>query len=143
MLTLNKISAAKDALHYYTNQDNYYLSDRDSLNSLSRWIGRGAQKLQLSGEIEPSQFLQLLDGQLPSGQLLGIIDKGVRQHRPGTDVTLSAPKSVSILALVGQDERLLQAHQEAVNITFGRIEQLAAEARITFNGETTFEKPVI
>ncbi|HBD4825219.1 TPA: conjugative transfer relaxase/helicase TraI [Legionella pneumophila] len=140
MLTLNKISAAKDALHYYTNQDNYYLSDRDSLNSLSRWIGRGAQKLQLSGEIEPSQFLQLLDGQLPSGQLLGIIDKGVRQHRPGTDVTLSAPKSVSILALVGQDERLLQAHQEAVNITFGRIEQLAAEARITFNGETTFEK---
>ncbi|HAT7956507.1 TPA: conjugative transfer relaxase/helicase TraI [Legionella pneumophila] len=140
MLTLNKISAAKDALHYYTEQDNYYLSDRDSLNSLSRWIGHGAQKLQLPGQIEPSQFLQLLDGQLPSGQLLGIIDKGVRQHRPGTDVTLSAPKSVSILALVGQDERLLQAHQEAVSITFGRIEQLAAEARITFNGETTFEK---
>lgn len=140
MLTLNKISAAKDAVHYYTDQDNYYLSDRGSLNSLSRWIGNGAQKLQLSGQIEPSQFLQLLDGQLPSGQLLGIIDKGERQHRPGTDVTLSAPKSVSILALVGQDERLLQAHQEAVNITFGRIEQLAAEARITFNGETTFEK---
>lgn len=140
MLTLNKISAAKDAVHYYTTQNNYYLSDRDSLNSLSRWIGNGAQKLQLSGQIEPSQFLQLLDGQLPSGQLLGIIDKGERQHRPGTDVTLSAPKSVSILALVGQDERLLQAHQEAVTITFGRIEQLAAEARITFNGETTFEK---
>ncbi len=55
-------------------------------------------------------------------------------------MTLSAPKSVSILALVGNDERLLKAHQEAVRITFARIEQLAAEARITFNGETTFEK---
>lgn len=140
MLTLQKIGTANDALHYYTNQDNYYLSDRDSLNSLSRWLGKGAEKLNLSGVIEPTQFLKLLNGELPSGQLLGIMKKGVRQHRAGTDVTLSAPKSVSILALVGKDERLLKAHQEAVKITFNRIEQLAAEARITFNKETTFEK---
>jgi conjugative transfer relaxase protein TraI len=140
MLTLNKIGAAKDALHYYTDQDNYYLSDRESLNSMSAWLGKGAEKLNLSGVIERTSFLKLLSGELPSGQLLGIMVKGERQHRPGTDVTLSAPKSVSILALVGKDERLLKAHEEAVHITFNRIEQLAAEARITFNKETTFEK---
>ena len=140
MLTLKKIGGAKDALHYYTNQDNYYLSDRESLTSMSQWLGNGAKKLNLSGVIEPTQFLKLLDGELPSGQLLGVMNNGIRQHRPGTDVTLSAPKSISILALVGKDERLLKAHNEAVNITFKRIEQLAAEARITFNKETTFEK---
>ncbi len=74
MLTLNKISAAKDALHYYMDQDNYYLSDRDSLNNLSNWLGKGAEKLNLSGTIEPSDFLQLLDGELPSGQLLGVMN---------------------------------------------------------------------
>ncbi|MCE3043700.1 conjugative transfer relaxase/helicase TraI [Legionella sp. 16cNR16C] len=140
MLTLKKIGGANDALHYYTNQDNYYLSDRDALNSMSRWLGNGAKQLNLSGVIEPEQFLKLLSGELPSGQLLGIIENGERKHRPGTDVTLSAPKSVSILALVGKDERLLKAHEEAVGIAFERIEQLAAEARITFNKETTFEK---
>lgn len=140
MLTLKKIGGAKDAVHYYTNQDNYYLSDRESLTSMSQWLGNGAKKLNLTGVIEPTQFLKLLNGELPSGQLLGVMEKGVRQHRAGTDVTLSAPKSISILALVGKDERLLKAHNEAVNITFKRIEQLAAEARITFNKETTFEK---
>lgn len=140
MLTLKKIGGAKDALHYYTNQDNYYLSDRESLTSMSQWLGNGAKKLNLTGVIEPTQFLKLLEGELPSGQLLGVMEDGVRKHRPGTDVTLSAPKSISIIALVGKDERLLKAHNEAVNITFKRIEQLAAEARITFNKETTFEK---
>ncbi|HEM6962653.1 TPA: conjugative transfer relaxase/helicase TraI [Legionella pneumophila] len=140
MLTIKKIGNAGDAQHYYTSKDNYYLSDRESLNSLSTWMGKGSQKLELSGMVNPEQFLKLLHGELPNGQLLGAVENGARKHRPGTDVTLSAPKSVSILALVGKDERLLKAHQEAVEITFNRIEQLAAEARVTFNKETVFEK---
>lgn len=140
MLSIKSIGQSQSAQHYYTSQDNYYLTDKDSLKDLSYWLGDGAKRLNLSGVVEPKPFLNLLNGELPNGQQLGIIKDGERKHRAGTDVTLSAPKSVSILGLVGQDKRIIEAHQKAVSITFKRIETLAAEARITFNKETTFEK---
>nr|MBN5937220.1 conjugative transfer relaxase/helicase TraI [Legionella anisa] len=139
-MSIKSIGQSQSAQHYYTSQDNYYLTDKDSLKDLSYWLGDGAKRLNLSGVVEPKPFLNLLNGELPNGQQLGIIKDGERKHRAGTDVTLSAPKSVSILGLVGQDKRIIEAHQKAVSITFKRIETLAAEARITFNKETTFEK---
>ena len=36
------------------------------------------------------------------------------EHRAGWDATFSAPKSVSLTALVGGDERVRQAHRESV-----------------------------
>lgn len=140
MLTIQPLGQASDALHYYSSKDNYYLKDKDSLKESSYWIGKGAAKLKLSGIVEQNQFLQLLNGELPNGEVLGIVKNGQRQHRSGTDVTLSAPKSVSILALAGKDTRVIEAHKKAVAMTFSRIEAMAAEARITFNKQTTFEK---
>ena len=46
-----------------------------------------------------------------TGQRRGI------HHRPGRDVTLSAPKSVSLMALVGGDDRIVAAHDRAVTRT--------------------------
>ncbi|STX81271.1 putative conjugative transfer protein TraI [Legionella busanensis] len=140
MLTIKPLKKAKDAQHYYSEKDNYYLTDKDTLKDSSLWMGNGATELGLRGVVEPSRFLSLLNGELPNGKALGIVKNGVREHRAGTDITLSAPKSVSILALVGQDERIIRAHQTAVQTTFLRIEAMAAEARITFNKETAFEK---
>lgn len=140
MLTIQPLGKAADALHYYSSKDNYYLKDKDSLKESSYWIGKGAGKLNLSGVVEQDQFLKLLNGELPNGEVLGIVKNGQREHRSGTDVTLSAPKSVSILALVGKDTRVVEAHKKAVAMTFERIEAMAAEARITFNKQTTFEK---
>tara|TARA_B100000678_G_scaffold291638_1_gene310256 strand:+ start:26550 stop:32435 length:5886 start_codon:yes stop_codon:yes gene_type:complete len=140
MLTIKPLGKAADALHYYSSKDNYYLKDKDSLQESSYWIGKGAGKLNLSGIVEQEQFLKLLNGELPNGEVLGIVKNGQREHRTGTDVTLSAPKSVSILALVGKDTRIIEAHKKAVAMTFARIEAMAAEARITFNKQTTFEK---
>src|ERR687884_1765629 len=37
------------------------------------------------------------------------------EHRAGWDATISAPKSVSLAALVGDDERVRDAHRESVN----------------------------
>ncbi|HBF07266.1 MAG TPA: hypothetical protein DDW29_03370, partial [Gammaproteobacteria bacterium] len=91
MLTIKPLGKAADALHYYSSKDNYYLKDKDSLQESSYWIGKGAGKLNLSGIVEQEQFLKLLNGELPNGEVLGIVKNGQREHRTGTDVTLSAP----------------------------------------------------
>lgn len=139
MLSIQPIKSAKDASKYYTG--NYYLSDAGSAELPGRWYGRGADLLGLEGDVSPDMFLQLLEGRLPTGDHLGVIDKnGELQHRPGTDLTFSAPKSFSNLALVGGDKRLIEVHNTAVRETMDVVEKLAAEARITINRKTGFEK---
>ncbi len=61
---------------------------------------------------------------MPDGPHLGKRGKdGEIQHRPGRDVTMSAPKSVSLMALMGGDERIVEAHDLAVRTTLGWIEK--------------------
>ncbi|OJY48525.1 MAG: conjugative transfer relaxase/helicase TraI [Legionella sp. 40-6] len=141
MLSLYPLKNAKEAGHYYMEQDNYYLSEKDPLE-ISYWQGKGAAILGLTGAVKSEDFLNMLEGKLPNGDVLGIIlnKDGKRQHRPGTDLTFSAPKSISLIGLVGRDERLIKAHEEAVKLTIAHIEKLAAEARLTVNGETIYEK---
>src|SRR3546814_19683876 len=57
-------------------------------------------------------FRELLDGKV-AGEQLGTFRDGRLEHRPGWDVTLSAPKSASIMAAVAGDRRLIVAHCEA------------------------------
>ena len=141
MLSIKPITNAASASQYYSAKDNYYLSDKEARDLSTGWYGKGAVDLNLSGEVRPELFLQLLQGRMPSGQQLGkVAQNGEVEHRPATDITLSAPKSVSILALVGGDKRLLEAHNQAVRDTLDVIESMAAEARITIGGETSFEK---
>jgi len=141
MLSIKPVKSALGAAKYYNAEDNYYLADMESLDKASSWYGKGALTLGLTGVIEREAFISLLKGKLPSGQQLGITnDKGEINHRPATDVTLSAPKSVSLLGLVGGDERLIKAHEAAVAKTLDAIEEQIAEARITEKGETRFIK---
>jgi conjugative relaxase-like TrwC/TraI family protein len=60
------------------------------------------------------------------------------EHRAGWDATLSAPKSVSLTALVGGDERVRDAHRESVQVALGELEHYV-QARIGRNhpAETT------
>ena len=51
-------------------------------------------------------------------------------HRPGRDVTLSAPKSVLLAALVGGDLRVVDVHDRAVAATLACIEGNTAETRM-------------
>lgn len=141
MLSIKPIINAASASEYYSAKDNYYLSDPESLDKSTDWYGAGATDLNLSGQVSPEVFLQLLQGRMPSGQQLGKVGaNGEIEHRPATDITLSAPKSVSILALVGEDKRLLDAHNQAVRDTLDVIERMSSEARVTIGGETGFEK---
>lgn len=60
------------------------------------------------------------------------------EHRAGWDATFSAPKSVSLTALVGGDQRIREAHRDSVRIALNELEQYT-QARIGGNhpAETT------
>ena len=92
--TISAISSSAQASSYYE-ADDYYAGDG---LSPSEWQGAGADVLGLSGKVERDQFREMLDGKMPGGQQLGTVRDGEVQHRPGWDVTMSAPKSVSIMA---------------------------------------------
>ena len=55
---------------------------------------------------------------------------GALEHRPGRDLTFSAPKSVSLAALIGGDGRIVEAHDRAVKRTLSWVERNVAETRM-------------
>ena len=83
---------------YYVEQlGRYYL---DAGEPAGRWLGRQAEALGLVGDAAPDDFLALMAGREPAtGEQLGRL-YGDRSAR-GYDVTMSAPKSVSVLWAVG------------------------------------------
>jgi conjugative relaxase-like TrwC/TraI family protein len=138
MLSTEAIGNASQAKHYFLEQDNYYIEDREA-KERSDWWGKGAKALELSGEVDAEVFTTLLKGQLPHGQQLGVKLEGDIKHRPGFDLTFSVPKSVSLLALMGDDKRILGAVQQAVDKALAQIEQGCAQARVTQEGVTIYQ----
>jgi len=128
--TLVKLTDPAAAAAYYE-ADDYYTGDA---KAPSRWHGRGARALGLDGEVEPEAFAAMLAGKLPDGTALGTTRHGRNEHKLGWDLTFSAPKSVSVLALVAGDRRLLDAHDRAVVAALDYAERHAAVTRIR-NGE--------
>lgn len=132
--SVSALTSSAQAGSYYE-ADDYYAGDG---LSPSAWQGKGAQDLGLSGEINREQFRNLLDGKV-AGQQLGTMRHGKIDHRPGWDVTLSAPKSVSIMAEVAGDRRLIVAHGQAVNTALSHIEQYMAATRVREDGAVNRE----
>ena len=126
-----------------------YWKQGDSI--LGEWQGQLAEHYGLAGAIDAKDFARLSEGQDPrSGAQLvrhrtgqgyttadGNTVKPVK-HRAGWDATFSAPKSVSLTALVGGDDRVRFAHREAVTIALTELERYT-QARIGGNhaAETT------
>ncbi|WP_187984185.1 MobF family relaxase, partial [Klebsiella pneumoniae] len=116
------VKSAGSAGNYYTEKDNYYV-----IGSMEeRWQGKGAELLGLEGKVDKQVFTELLQGKLPDGSDLTRIQDGVNKHRPGYDLTFSAPKSVSMLAMLGGDKRLIDAHNRAVTVALNQVESLAS-----------------
>ena len=128
--SIGKIASPSQGATYFE-RDGYYGRDDPAHKEASAWAGRGAKELGLSGPVDSDAFRTVLEGKVPGGRQLGRKDlEGNIQHRPGRDVTLSAPKSVSLLALVGEDERIVDAHDRAVGRTLAWIEKNAIETRM-------------
>jgi conjugative relaxase-like TrwC/TraI family protein len=131
MLTLARISSGEAAASYYE-QDDYY---SENGRAPSAWYGRGAAALGLAGEVDRDTFRRALDGHLPSGIVLASGQSGAR--RSGWDLTFSAPKSVSMQALIAGDQRLITAHEKAVEEALRFVEKRIAGYRETVNGDVT------
>jgi conjugative relaxase-like TrwC/TraI family protein len=127
--TISALTSAAQAASYYE-ADNYYA---EGGLAPSEWFGKGAHELKLAGAVDRAQFANLLTGQV-SGQELGTVRDGVWEHRPGWDMTFSAPKSVSVLAEVAGDRRLIAAHERAVKTTLELAETHLSATRIREDG---------
>jgi conjugative relaxase-like TrwC/TraI family protein len=136
MLSIYTLKSAAEASKYYQ-QGDYYANE--SAQAHSQWLGKAAQHWGLQGSVEFDTFRNLLQGHLPSGDEMIQVKKGVH-HRPGYDFTFSAPKSLSILALVAGNTEVLKAHQEAVQETLLKMENQYAACRNKKNGNITLEK---
>ena len=130
MISMGSVGGAGAAASYYT-KDNYY-TDRDAAEA-SGWVGVGADAAGLEGPVDEAQFKALLEGRLPDGSLVPAALNGA--HAAGMDMTFSAPKSLSLLAYVGGDTRLLEANMAAVKSTLAWAEKNLAETRISKNGK--------
>ncbi|NLS25090.1 ATP-dependent RecD-like DNA helicase [Sphingomonas sp. S2M10] len=124
---------AANISRYYTIGD-YYTKGGDEP---SEWGGRIAADLGLSGRVDPKQFEELLAGKVGDQQLGRRRKEGI-QHHPGWDFNVSAPKSVSILALVTGDDRIIAAHEKAVTSALTYLEE-HAELRRRVEGEVVHE----
>ncbi|ECC4732744.1 conjugative relaxase [Salmonella enterica] len=139
MLSVSKVKSVAQASSYYNSPDQYY--DKDSGDITSRWGGNGAEQLGLEGPVSPEDFVRLLEGRIsPDVQLGKNGGDGTIEHVPAWDFTLSAPKSVSVLALVGNDKRLIDAHIKATAETMKFIEKEYALTRISNGGTAEYTK---
>src|SRR5579871_1701987 len=147
MVTISKPISAGQAQLYHREEfanarENYYTEGE---RVLGEWQGQLAERWGLSGDVQEQQFIRLSEGQHPdTGEQL-VRHQVAREytdsrggkvhsmeHRAGWDATFSAPKSVSLTALVGGDERVREAHRQAVDTALDELERYT-QARIGGN----------
>ena len=125
MFTMAKLRDGSTYLANHLSANDYY-SENESI--AGEWIGQGAERLGLAGRgigAHDEAFERLRCNRHPlNGRKL--------TARTGAgriaflDFQCSAPKSVSLLAVTFGDERLRQAHRDAVGVAFAELERFAA-----------------
>lgn len=121
MLSIAPIKNSGDAKRYFE-PEQYYQQD-NMLAQHTAWFGVGAEALGLTGAVGMERFRELLDGKISAEVKLGRKIGGEEKRQLGWDLTFSAPKSVSILTLVGGDGRLMGAHAAAVESALQVLER--------------------
>jgi len=142
MISMHSIGSSGGAAKYHdkaftqdgvTKQaDNYYVGEK----ATAVWQGKGADLLGLGGQaVKKEDFVDLLDGKVlnpATGQMqdLAVNSRGA-DRRLGYDLTVAPPKSVSIIGLVGNDERIIDAHLAANERAMSWLEKNAAIIRVS------------
>jgi conjugative relaxase-like TrwC/TraI family protein len=138
MLSIGKLVAGQEA--YYETQaakgrDDYYSGRGEAAGA---WTGSGAARLGLAGDVDAEGFSALLAGRDPSSP------RSMRGHRgnqrvAGYDLTFSAPKSASILFVIGDratSRALVEAHEESLAAALDYVEREAVQVRRGHDGRT-------
>jgi conjugative relaxase-like TrwC/TraI family protein len=144
MLTISKSLSAGQARTYHAREftserQNYWSRDQQGH---SEWQGTLAQEWGLHGNVGAEEFARLSEGRHPASDAQLVKHQPARtyenqygkqitssEHRAGWDATFSAPKSVSLTALVGGDDRVREAHRESVRVALRELERYT-QARI-------------
>jgi len=91
------------------------------------WIGAGAERLGLNNAVTREQFHALCENRNPeTGERLTQRQQKENTRRVFFDFTCAPPKSVSVLAVTLDDQRLVEAHEESARIAFRELETFAA-----------------
>ncbi|HDY8021208.1 TPA: conjugative transfer relaxase/helicase TraI [Vibrio vulnificus] len=151
MLSISPLKSASGAAKYYLSEenpkdlpdvslekdagDNYYLKEKDQEEN-TFWHGKLAIETGLAGKaVDQTTLESVLSGNLGDETIKGKRD----DHKSGFDLTFSAPKSISILALTGGDIRLIEAHNNAVKFALTELEKDVAQiTTINKEGEREF-----
>ena len=127
--SIAQLTSAATSVAYYA-REGQLAEDEPLARQASRWHGKGAATLGLSGPVDAQPFRSILEGHVPgTGIRLGSRRKGRHQHRPGVDLVFSAPKSVALEALFEQNEHVVDAHDHAVREALDWIEGRFLETR--------------
>ena len=149
MLTISKPLAAGQTQTYhareFTSAEQNYWKQGDTI--VGQWQGGLAETFGLVGGVDAVQFARLSEGQHPLTEAQLVRHRPVQEyttsdgttvapveHRAGWDATFSAPKSVSLTALVGGDDRVREAHRAAVTTALTELERYT-QARLGGNTE--------
>lgn len=144
MITISENGISGDGSQYYGSAE--YYSEKNDLGEVQsdnhapmQWVGHGAELLGLPREIKTQADLKTFDdlikGKLPDGREMPAIADNGKERRTGEDIVASAPKSVSIMATYGGDERILEAWNRAVLKTAEKIQQEMMAVRGMVDGK--------
>lgn len=125
MFTMAKLRDGSTYLANHLSANDYY-SEKEAV--AGEWIGQGAERLGLAGRsigAHDEAFERLRCNRHP------LTDRKLTARNGAgriafLDFQCSAPKSVSLLAVTFGDERLRQAHRDAVTVAYGELERFAA-----------------
>lgn len=142
MLTIFGSTSSGHAKSYYTQGDYYTKGNDETESQLTQFFGGSlSEKLGIGKQFDRETFDQLLDGRVNDEIQLGRKLGDKFEHRPGWDLTFSAPKSVSIMALMENgDTRLIEAHRQAVEETMKYIEENLTFVRRTVGDKNVLQK---
>ena len=130
------VSSAGNAGRYF------YWTERDCECARGWQDTRGCRLLGL-GELRREGLEGVLEGRIVEAGKeiqLGRKEAGEVVHSPGQELILSAPKSVSIMALVAGDERIHGVHERAVERVVDYVERNMVYTRVQEKGNMVFEK---
>ena len=146
--TIRNLTSSSATVKYFRYEAGYYIGSKGDAGALrakreehreaSAWHGCGAEALGLKpgARVSSRAFERLLQGHVPGTEIrLGRVRHGGYERRPGFDLTFSAPKSVSLAALLPTerhprgDRSVVRAHDEAVRATLDWVEETLLETR--------------
>lgn len=118
MLRIVQTRSAAQAKSYYAHAD-YYTADQERPGV---WGGKGADRLGLAGVVAKADFEAVCDNRHPATG--GAVTASTRGDRTvGYDFNFHAPKSLSLLHALTDDDRLLAAFQQSVDETMRLLER--------------------